>query len=404
MNLNNLKSNQELLMSHMKKNGYSYWYISKINAGINKILKSAKDNESYLEYYNRIIKPHVKNNKRNHNLEILNIIMNFDLYGKLPNRTTVKHKIIDISNYSRLSEEFKNIIDTYIKVSSSTEKKLSTIHHEALNGASFLVYIQNNKIINIKDITENHVLSFFLNDNNELIYSCSYKKNIRAVFKACIPYIEGTERVMNYLPSLRENRKNIQFLKPNEIEAIKKVLDNDNSNISLRNKAIVSILLYTGLRSCDIFNLKLNNIDWQNEIIYIIQAKTDVPLELPLSPSVGNALYDYITNERPSVEISNVFIREDSNLPINKSSVDIAVNKVMNEANIRMNSGDRRGTHIFRYHLATFLLEKNISQPVISSMLGHTSPSSLEAYLKADTIHLENCALSIEPFERSVNA
>ena len=271
MDLNNLKSNQELLISHMKKNSYSIWYISKINAGINKILKFAKDNEYYLDYYNRIIKPHVKNNKRNHNLEILTIIMNFDLYGKLPDKTAVKHKIID------------------------------------------------------------------------------------------------------------------------------------NSNISLRNKAIVSLLLYTGLRACDVSNLKLNNIDWENEIIYIIQTKTDIPVELPLSPSVGNALYDYITNERPNVEISNIFIREDANLPIHSNSVKNAVNKVMNEDHVRMNNGDRRGTHIFRYHLASFLLEKNISQPVISSLLGHTSSSSLEAYLKADSIHLKSCALSIEPFERSVN-
>ena len=402
MNLNNLKNKQELLISHMKKNNYSKRYIDAFNREIKNLLEKGTEDESYLDYYNRVIEPYRSKRKRNARLDILTLIMNFDLYGKLPDRTNVKHKIIDNSNYSKLCNEFKNIIDTYVKVSSNTEKKLSTIHREALNGASFLVYLQNNKITNIKDITENDVLNFFLNDN-QLIYSCSYKKNIRAVFKACIPYIEGAERIMNYLPILKEHRKNIQFLKQDEIEAIKKVLNDDNSNISLRNKAIVSILLYTGLRSCDVFNLKLNNIDWENEIIYIIQSKTDVPLEIPLSPSVGNALYDYITNERPSVVISNIFIREDAHLPITKSSVDIAVNKVMNEANVRMNSGDRRGTHIFRYHLATFLLEKNISQPVISSMLGHTSPNSLETYLKADTNHLKNCALSIEPFERSVN-
>lgn len=403
MNLNNLKNNRELLISHMKKNDYSIWYIAKINAEINRLLKYNTENETYLEYYQRIIKPYIKENKRNYKLEILTIIINFDLYGKLPDKTRVKHKLIDNSNYAQLCDEFKNIIDTYIKVSSNTEKKTTTIHREALNGASFLLYLQNKKISKVMDITEKDVLSFFVNDNNTLIYSCSYKKNIRAVFKACISQIEGSERIMNYLPVLKEHRKNIQFLKQNEIEAIKKVLNDDNSTISLRNKAIVSILLYTGLRSCDVFNLTLNNIDWENEIIYIIQAKTNVALELPLSPSVGNALYDYITNERPNVEISNIFIREDANLPITKSSVDIAVNKVMNEANIRMNIGERRGTHIFRYHLATFLLEKSIPQPVISSMLGHTSPNSLETYLKADTNHLKNCALSIEPFERMVS-
>ena len=366
MDLNNLKSNQELLMTHMKKNGYSSRYMDMIDTEISRIIKYADENESYLEYYERIIKPYKKINKRDYKLDILNIIMNFDLYGKLPNRTKVKHKIIDNCSYAKLCDEFKKIIDTYIKVSSNTAKKPSTIHREALNGACFLLYLQSKKINKITEITEKDVLSFFVDDKNTLIYSCSYKKNIRAVFKACIPYIEGTQNIVNYLPILKEHRINIQYLKQNEIEAIKQVLKNDNSSISLRNKAIVSILLYTGLRGCDVVNLNLNNIDWENDIIYIVQVKTKEPLELPLSPSVGNALYNYITKERPNTDIANIFIREDANLPITKSSVDIAVRKVMNEANIRMNKGDRRGTHIFRYHLATYLLEKDIPQPIIS--------------------------------------
>ena len=398
MDLNNLKSNYEILLSHMKKEGYSYWYIEKFNTELNRIFKYAKDNESYLEYYHRILKQYAKKNKREYRLEILNIIMNFDLYEKLPDKTRVKHKIIDNSNYHKLCDEFKNIIDTYVKVSSQTEKKASTIHREALNGASFLVYLQTRKITAIKDITEADVLSFFLNDNNELIYSCSYKKNIRAVFKACIPYIEDTKRIMNYFPVLREKRNNIQYLKQYEIEAIKRVLNDNNSNISLRNKAIVTMLLYTGLRGCDIYSLKLNNIDWENEIINIIQLKTNIPLELPLTATVGNAISNYILYERPKVNISNVFIREDANFPITKSSIDLAVRKVMDEAKIRMNVGERRGSHIFRHNVAVSLLEHEIAQPVITGTLGHTYPQSLEIYLNADKTHLKQCALSIEDF------
>ena len=398
MDLYNLKRNYEILLSHMKKEGYSSWYIEKINTELNRIFKYAKDNESYIEYYNRVLKQYAKKNKREYRLEILNIIMNFDLYDKLPDRTKVKHKIIDNSNYYKLCNEFKNIIDTYVKVSSQTEKKASTIHREALNGASFLIYLQKRRITAIKDITEADVLSFFLNDNNELIYSCSYKKNIRAVFKACIPYIEETKRIMNYLPILREKRKNIQYLKQNEIEAIKRVLNDNDSNISLRNKAIVTMLLYTRLRGCDVYSLKLNNIDWENETINIIQSKTNIPLELPLTTTVGNAIYNYVLHERPKVNISDVFIREDANYPITKSSIDLAVRKVMDKAGIRMNAGERRGSHIFRYNLAVSLLEHEIVQPVITGILGHASPQTLETYLNADITHLKQCALSIEDF------
>ena len=64
MDLNNLKNNKDMLISHMKKNGYSYGYISKINARINDILNNANECKSYLDYYNCIIKPYLKENTR----------------------------------------------------------------------------------------------------------------------------------------------------------------------------------------------------------------------------------------------------------------------------------------------------------------------------------------------------
>jgi integrase len=70
----------------------------------------------------------------------------------------------------------------------------------------------------------------------------------------------------------------------------------------------------------------------------------------------------------------------------------------MDKAGIRSRPGDRRGFHLFRHHLATTLLKHGISQPVISSTLGHQSPDSLAPYLSADFANLKKCALSIDCF------
>lgn len=45
--------------------------------------------------------------------------------------------------------------------------------------------------------------------------------------------------------------------------------------------------------------LTLDAIDWDGDLIYITQQKTEFPLELPLTAVVGNAIYDYLTSERP---------------------------------------------------------------------------------------------------------
>ena len=398
MNITNLKNTYNVLITHMKNNNYSQRYIEMVNTEIKKVIKNGETYESYLEYYLKSVKNTEKQGKRKYRLDLLNLIMNFDLYGILPNRYKFKNKIIDNSNYSKLNDEYKKVIDIHHKVSKKNGKKNTTIHSEALRAASFFIHIQNKGITKLKDITENDVLDFFVDDNNNLIKSCSYKKNIKAVIKAGATEINECTKILNYLPILRENRKNINFLKADEIEGIKNTLNCESSDINYRDKAIVTILLYTGLRACDIANLNLTDIDWEEETINIIQNKTDIELQLPLIPQVGNAIYEYIANERPKSQNANLFLRQDANLPITTSSVNIAVNKIMNKAQIRMKKGVRRGTHIFRYHLATFLLENNVPQPVITQTLGNRSPLSLEPYLHADLVHLKECSLSVEKF------
>ena len=400
MDITNLKNTYEVLIAHMINNGYSLTYIEKVKSEINKLIKYEEKYDSYLDYYIKYVKPTEKPDKRKHRLDFLNLIMNFDVYSIFPNRYKFKHRIIDNSNYSKLINEYKNVIDVHYKISKKNKKKDNIIHNEALRGASFFIYLQNKGIKKLQDITEDSVLSFFVDENNNLIKSCSYKKQIRAVLKAGSEEISECLRILKYLPILKEKRKNINFLKPNEIEKIKSVLNSQNTDINYRDKAIVMILLYTGLRGCDVANLKLTDINWNSEILTITQNKTGVELQLPLLPHVGNAIYEYIKNERQNSKLINVFLRKDADLPIAKSTVDIAVNKVMDKAGIRMEKGNRRGTHIFRYHLATFLLENNVPQPIITETLGHSSPKSMEPYLNADFTHLKECSLPIDIFNR----
>jgi integrase len=266
------------------------------------------------------------------------------------------------------------------------------------------LYEKKKKGINtVNAITEAAVLSIFMGDDGFLLRSCSYKKSIAAVFKACIrenpDCSKSLMRALAYLPELREKRQNIQYLKQDEVILIKQALREKESGLSLRDRAIGSLALYTGLRCCDIAGLKVNDIDWDNEKIYFLQQKTAAPLELPLSVTVGNAIYEYLASERPETGCDYVFISE--NRPygcLKNGSLGNVSNKIMKAANIRQNAGERRGFHIFRHHVATELLSGGIPQPVVSKTLGHTSPESLEAYLRADFKHLKECALSIERF------
>ena len=66
-----------------------------------------------------------------------------------------------------------------------------------------------------------------------------------------------------------------------------------------RNTAIILLARKLGLRAGDICNLKFSKIDWVEDKIRLNQSKTGEPLVLPLLPEVGNAIWEYIPDERP---------------------------------------------------------------------------------------------------------
>lgn len=204
-------------------------------------------------------------------------------------------------------------------------------------------------------------------------------------------------RIAAFLPPIHNKRKNIQYIKEDEIGLLRACAD--NGRMPLRDKAILFLLLYTGIRACDIAELTFDAIDWEADMLHIIQQKTAVPLELPLSPLVGNAIFDYITEERPDNGDRHIFLSKRSpHFPLTPKGFWSVIHGIMDKAGIRQNPDDRKGTHIFRHHAVTSMLEKGVPRPVISQALGHTAPDSLDPYLYADFVHLKDCSISIEKY------
>ena len=71
-----------------------------------------------------------------------------------------------------------------------------------------------------------------------------------------------------------------------------------SSDVGKRDKAVIMLAIDCGLRSSDICNLKLTDIDWRTASLNIIQKKTGTQISVPFSYESGDALADYILNAR----------------------------------------------------------------------------------------------------------
>lgn len=401
MSFENLKNNYSKLLEFLEKEKYSATVIRCVSREIKNILENAQANqwETYKNIYHAYEHHGLSKDVLRSRRHILRMIERYDVRGEFPDRLRRSYAF-ESDAYECLPDEFKNLIKFYRSYEGKRGKKETTIYHEALNAVSFLCFQQQRGCRRLDDITEKDVLAFFLSDDGSLARGCSYKKNISAVFKAGLLWENAPcSRILSFLPQLRESRKTIQYLTDEEAGKIRYALYDMENPLSLRDRAIGILLLYTGLRGCDIAGMQIDFIDWDKELLRFHQQKTGVLIELPLSPAVGNAIFDYMDSGRPCCADGHVFISEVQPYRrlASQSVANIAL-RIYKEADVRQNPGDRRGTHIFRHRAASHMLESGIPRPVISRTLGHTAPDSLEPYLMADFRHLKECSLDVGQF------
>jgi len=167
-----------------------------------------------------------------------------------------------------------------------------------------------------------------------------------------------------------------------------------------RNYAMVLLAMRTGLRSVDIINLKLKDIDWRKNTISIVQQKNCRPLSLPLLSEVGNALVEYILQARPKSDEPYIFLKLFP--PFSKLAGCYNISRrIIDKAGIRQQDDRFKGFHLFRHSVAAKMLNNEINLSVISSTLGHSSTESSKHYLSTDSVHLKACALTLKGIEVS---
>ena len=400
MNVENLRNNHPKLISYMEAVGYSKDYIGRLQTEIQKILAEVdtKNWACYSDVYQDYEATSLSIGSLEKKRAFIGAIMEFDLHGKYPDGKW--SRLIERGAYPKLVTEFRSLIDYHNMVERKRGTKESSIHTESTNAAAFLLSLQKIGFSKLNDITEKAVLSVFRSPEGEPLKGHSHRKCISAFLKVCMPlHQDACRKLLSFLPATREVRKNIQYLTPQESRYFLDAMDDMSNSLTLRDRAIGKLAYYTGFRCCDIGAMKLASIDWECDLIKIRQQKTEVPLELPLTAIVGNAIYDYLTNERPPVDCPVLFLTQQGPYRgMNSTNICRVAGRIMEEAGIRQSKGDKKGFHLFRHHFATTLLRNDVPQAVISDTLGHAAPESVEAYLSADFVHLKGCALSIALF------
>jgi len=182
------------------------------------------------------------------------------------------------------------------------------------------------------------------------------------------------------------------ILTPDQIAAVLQAAGADKTPVGLRDHAILQLLATYGLRSGEICNLRIEDIDWRAEVIRIRHTKTRARSFLPLMATAGEAVLAYLQSGRPVTDAREIFIR--TRAPYRKlGSLADMVRRRLDDAGVK--PAGKNGSHIFRHARAVEMLRAAVPQKVIGDLLGHRSAESTAPYLKLATEDLRAIALDV---------
>ncbi len=180
-----------------------------------------------------------------------------------------------------------------------------------------------------------------------------------------------------------------QALQPREVDRLLGTC-NRTSAAGRRNFAILLLLSRLGLRSGEVVNLTLEDIDWEAGEIRVA-GKSRRPNRLPLPGDVGRALAEYLRRGRPRCETRRVFVR--AKAPhvgfAGGGALASLVRRAINRAGL---NPPRKGPHLLRHTLATRMLNRGASLSEIGEILRHRNPDTTSIYAKVDLVRLRGLA------------
>lgn len=248
----------------------------------------------------------------------------------------------------------------------------------------------NISAVTVNTISLDNLLAFFATVQN-------MKRGVIQCVKGFMRYLQENRIVIQDLcvdsikPYKYSQEKLPSYYTKEEILLIEGGIDK-SSIVGKRDYAMFLLASRLGLRSSDIRLLQFSDIDWDKNEIKLIQKKTKKPVILPLLEDIGTAIIDYVMNARPSTKDKSIFVsfRAPYHV-ITAATFSTMVTKYICKSGVNC-SGKHHGSHALRHSLATNLLGDDVSLPVISSVLGHSSTNTTKSYLAIDIQSLLYCS------------
>ena len=181
------------------------------------------------------------------------------------------------------------------------------------------------------------------------------------------------------------------YLKPEEVDALVDAAGSrHNPFLALRDKAIISMFLYTGARVSELAELKVGDLDLRAKRVRLLR-KGDEIQSLPLSENLISILRYYKIRRRPRTHTRAFFISIRGH-KLTAQSVWQIVHDCGERANLPK---EKCHPHTLRHTFATTLLGNGENLQTIRMLMNHKNIATTARYLHSQDEQLSNAVNNI---------
>lgn len=278
----------------------------------------------------------------------------------------------------------------------------NTINSYLMDLRKFKAFLEDNNIENYYELSKENILNFLqiLHKNQSESSVSRILSTLRSFYKFLV--IEKVCR-KNLWVQVSSPIKPIKILVVLNIEEVKKFLESIpcSTELEVRNKAMFEILYSCGLRVSELVNLRLQNIDFDEELLRFM-GKGDKERITPVGDVGMLFLKKYLMIGRCKIEKEHksdyVFLNKNG-----KKMTRQGFWKILKKYARRVNLNKNLYPHIFRHSFATHMLQRGADLRTVQELLGHSSISTTEIYTNLDKEHIKEVYFRYHPRGKALN-
>jgi len=248
-------------------------------------------------------------------------------------------------------------------------------------------------LASMKEIDEELLSDFLASETSAL--SDASKKNHRIALLSFFSYIDkqnensdGTSylfkiELKNWQGlSGKSGSKLPSFMNEDEVNRFLNAIDSFDfsENLAYRNRLILKIIIYTGIRVSEMLNLKIKDIFKEDDIYMLqIRGKGNKPRVVMIKCNIiENDLQNWL-NQR--VCNSDILVCNQKGDRLTQAYVSRIVENILISAGIRK---EKNGAHMLRHSFATLLYSKHKDLILVQEALGHADINTSRIYTHFD--------------------